>query len=326
MNRLGTKVICAALLVGAFLIAVLQPLGVTPDYTNYEYFFQKMRGEFAGEGNVRFEPGFVYASTLLATAFSSDLIVYGIFVVIAMLIKLIAIEWTFVGTGQRRQYYFYLAIIFYVCKFFPLHELTQLRASLAISFVMIGACMVWNGQRWRGALAAVAAGLFHYSSLMVAPFYFLPRMSRRMALLLPLGLMLLLQFLSPLAIGVAQIYFVVFDTYEFGDPADALNPLSPVLLPEFFLLVVAFVYWRHLNDGMRRIVVLEMVGFAIFYGLFDFGVIAVRAREFFSVLWTLFLVQAGDLPQRMRLLVNAFVAMMLLLSFYQYFILNFFDH
>lgn len=276
MTRAGTKVIFGALVAAAFLVAVLQPFGIAPDYPNYEYFFQQARVDFVGGGVVRFEPGFVYIATLLGKLISSDLLVYGIFVVMAVVIKLFAMNQTFISAGARRKYYLYLGIVFFLCRFFPLHELTQLRASLAISFIMLGAFLVWQRRRALGAAAALGAVLFHYSSLIVAPFYFLPRMSRRLALMLPVGLMLLLHFLSPLVIGVAQIYFLVFETYEFGHPEDALNPLSPVLLPEFFLIVVAFMYWRHLNEAMRRIVVIEMFGLALFYGLIDFVVIAVR--------------------------------------------------
>ena len=73
----------------AFFVGFYQPFGRSPDYGNYEYFFQQVRWDFSNElSDNRFEPGFVYIAGVLAKFFTSDVCVYGVFVVISIAVKL----------------------------------------------------------------------------------------------------------------------------------------------------------------------------------------------------------------------------------------------
>lgn len=308
----------------AFLVAVMQPFGLSPDYANYEIFFDMVRQEFGHDMTTRFEPGFVLASGLLTSVISSNAVVYGLLVILAVVIKLFVLEKFVPSQKPLGRYYLYLALVFYFVRFFPLHELTQLRASIAMSLIIVIAVLVWAGKHFRGALLTVVAICFHYSALILIPFFYLPKLQRRTTVIVAVVAGILLHVLSAPLVAVAQGYFLVFSTYEF-EFAKAVNPLSPVFLPEFFMIAAALFCWRDLTDLMRRLVSLQLIGFALFYGLIEFTVVATRGRDLFSIMWTVFLVQGGAVPVRVRCLLHIFVGMSIAIAIYLYVILDFFQ-
>lgn len=305
----------------AFFIAIYQPFGLSPDYANYEYFFQQVRLDFSDELKYnRFEPGFMYATGALVNFFASDIWVYGSFVVIAITIKLVYLE-----RFSYSRYFTYLTCALYMIKFFPLLELTQLRASLGISFLLAAFFYIQNNRKLLGAAVGVAAILFHYSSLMLLPFLFLPKLSRIKSIIVALSIFSILYLTSRYGIGLAGNYLLVFQEYEsHGYGERAVNGFSPVFFPEFFLLAFALFYWQDLTDGMRRIVTIELIGFSIFYALIDYPVVAVRGREFFSVMWILFVVQGAVCVDKVKLAIYIFISASVSLAVYQYLFLDFF--
>jgi hypothetical protein len=227
---------------------------------------------------------------------------------------------------RSHQYYLYLAIGFYLFRFFPLHELTQLRAALSVAAIFLAATALWEKRRVKGTGFAMIAASLHYSSLMLTPLFYLPRFSRRKAIIISVSAGALLYLASKLMISVAQVYFAVFQTYEFGFAEDMPKPFSVVFFPEFYMIGISLLFWEDLTELMQRIVVLQMLGFAMFYGLIDFSVVAVRGRELYSVLWAIFIVQAAGVPSRFRYLLHIFIVSFAILSFYQYFVLDFFHN
>lgn len=325
MKKLNAVIVFPLLTLLAFVIAVAQPFGLSPDYQNYEIFFDMARREFGHGIQTRFEPGFVLVSGILTSAISSDVLVYGLLVIIAVSVKLFAFEKFVPVQKSLGRYYLYLTILFYGTRFFPLHELTQLRVSIATSLVVAIALLVWTGRRLRGTLLIPLATCFHYSSLMLIPFFYLPKPRRLTAVLVTVATGVLLKVLSAPMVAIAQGYFLVFSTYEFGFASEVPSLLSPVFFPEFFMIVVSLIFWNNLTDLMRRVVFLQMIGFALFYALSDFTVVATRGRDLFSLMWTVFLVQGSAVPLRLRVLLHVFVAMSVALATYQYVILDFFQ-
>ena len=315
-----SKIFIILALFVAFFAAVTQPFGFSPDYTQYELFFREIRVDFLNVmRESRFEPGFSIAAAGISRLIGSDVLVYGIFVFSSMAYKLCYTRKMSSGS------YLYLAIIFYFFRFFPLHELNQLRAALAISLIFAACFYVWTARAWVGGAACVLAATFHYSSLIISPFLFLPKIGRLKSVILALSVFFALYLASNFAIEFAQKFFLVFETYDdngFGERA--INPLSPVLFPEFFLLVAALVFWGEMTDKMQKIVTIQLMGVAIFYALIDFHVVAVRSREFFSVLRTLFIAQAAGCSNRLKFYIYIFVVLSMALSVYQYLFLDFF--
>ena len=325
MKKLNAFIAFFPVVFVAFLVAALQPFGISPDFENYNSFFDTARQDFGFGIDTRFEPGFVFLAGVLSKVMSENVVVYGILVVLCLTIKLYVINRFSLPDRRKSGYYVFLAVAFYLFRFFPLHELTQLRAALSVAAIFLTLLFLWGGERLKAIGFVVVAATLHYSSLMITPLLFVSRLSRRTVIIVSIVGALLLYVASQAVVSVAGVYFAVFQTYEFGFAEDMPNPLSPVFFPEFYLIAVSLIFWKDLTEVMRRIAVLQLLAFAIFYGLIDFSVVAVRGRELFSVLWTLYIVQASGASARVRYLLHVFVAASVALSIYLYFILNFFS-
>ena len=102
--------------------------------------------------------------------------------------------------------------------------------------------------------------------------------------------------------------------------------LSPVFYPEFFLLAVSAFFWKDCTDNMKRVVALQLVGFAIFYGFFEFGAIGTRIREAFSVFWLFYVADFSRVTTHLKAAILVFVLMNIALGSYLFYFSDFLKH
>lgn len=322
--RLSKSKTLVALIGGlAALVSMLQPFGYSPDYFQYDYFFDQLRMDYLYQlRESRFETGFLNLSYLLTIFFPDNIQVYGFFVLIAIGLK------AYFGGRLSAKGYAWIFLLFYFFKFFPLHELTQLRAAMAASF-LIAVFYYFSVERyWVALLFSLIAISFHNSALMVLPFFLVPSsmLTRQRIIAIALLVYLVCYFISDyLAFFLAE-RLVVFESYlsaGFESRRDAI--FSPVFYPEFLMIVLSFVFWNDLSPIMKKILAIEVFGFSIFYGFIDMGVVAVRGRELFSVLWVVFVAQFPFARKNIKIGILIFVLGSIFIATYLYFILDFFS-
>lgn len=302
-----------------FFFAFLKFFEGSPDYIQYESFFELARFDLAQALERRFEPGFRYLSLLLANFFDSNEFVYALFVVFSICLKMRIIKLLSSGI------WFYIAAIFIVIRFSPLHEFTQIRASISIGLCFF---VFYYFQIERNRSAAIFFSLiavsFHYSSIIVLPFLYFPVLKRSQAVFLAIFIYFFL-FLSSKFLS-SFFYEVIFggEYNPLENQGVKYNLFSPVFFPEYFLIFFGLFFWNGLNELMKKILVLEIMSFSIFYSLSDYQTLAVRAREFFSVFWVFFIAQAYSVSPVLKLFVFKFFLMSIFLGYYLFFYLNFF--
>ena len=309
-----------------FYFALFNPLGVTPDYAPYIRSFDWAR--LASWSDVfpnRFswEPGFMVLVFLLAKTFAANSLVFLSIVLVASSFKL--------GLLYRicSPVAYLLAMVLFFFKFFPLLDYNQLRAAIAIGFLMLVYYeWVWKDNLWFAILFSLCAVLFHYSALALLPFVFLVKhrgfLERSKTLvffvaslvaLLGAGY-LLLEYIAPL------IPRLSFQNYR---ASATTSLLSPVFYPEVFLIAVSLVFWNDCTASMKRVLAIQLIGFSIFYGFFNFEVIAIRLREAFSVFWLFYLADYSRTTPRLRLATVAFVFMNIVLGSYLFYFSSYFQ-
>lgn len=305
-----------------FLFSAFQILGQSPDYENYEIFFDFLRGQgLSVIGDHRFEPGFTVSALALTALFSSNGLVYSSLVAANMLAK----GWA-ISICSSTRFILVIASIFYLARFFPLHELTQLRAASAISCLLVSAMLLWRSRLLPGILASLAAILFHMSAAAMIPALFFSPTKRRQVLLIGLAVCVATLFTATLTTYFLAEHLAVFKAYQahgFGDATP--NPLSATLLLDWVMIGVALLMWDSMSALMKRILFLQIVGMAIFYGSLEYPVIAHRIRELYSVFWVFFIAN-GLHARNMRWPTIGFVVASIALYSYLYiFSGDFFD-
>lgn len=268
-----------------FLLSVTQFFGESPDYSQYDDFFDLVRSEGLDTLVVsRFEPGFSIFTVLLTTLFTTNVVVYGWIVVAAMLLK----GWA-INAYSSSQKIFLVVAIFYLVRYFPLHELTQLRAACAIALILVGAIILWRGNYFLGILICTSALLFQMSAIAVIPALFLSSSKRWQVILSAFLAFVLIHYSVDYLINYLGNFIQIVGVYlTVGFGEDSPNPLSVALIIDWAMISISLIMWNRLSLIMKRVIFLEIIGMAIFYGGLEFAVISHRIREFYSVFWVLF--------------------------------------
>lgn len=306
----------------SILISISQIFGISPDYAEYGDFFDVARKEGLETFSIsRFELGFDALSVILSSLFSSNLIVYTTFVACLMLMK----GWV-INAYALSVKFFMVAALFYFVRYFPLHDLTQLRAACAITLMLVGSTLIWRENFLFGSLICVSALAFHYSSAVVIPALFLQANKRWMVIAIACVVFAGTYIFSELLTGYLANFIGILDSYRnngFGEVVP--NPFAIQLLIDWVMIFASLCIWRHLTTVMKRVILLELIGMAIFYGGIEFAIIAHRIREFYSVFWLLFVI-VGVQQKSTRLLTYSFIAISLLFYSYIFFLSGKFFH
>lgn len=286
-----------------FLLSVTQILGESPDYSQYDEFFDLVRSEGLDTLIVsRFEPGFSIFSIFLTALFATNVFVYSWIVVAAMLLK----GWA-ISVYSADQKIFFIVAAFYFARYFPIHELTQLRAACAIALILVGAIVLWEGNFLVGTLICASTLLFHMSAAAVIPALFLPSSKRWQVMFIAFATLVLTSTFSDFFTGYLGDFIPIVAAYQTGGfGEDRPNPFAIQLLIDWTMITVSLIMWNRLSSLMKRIVLFEIIGMAIFYGAIDLAVVAHRTREFYSVFWVLF-VTDGLRQNGTKLLTYSFV-------------------
>lgn len=289
ISYLVNKYLIILFAIFGFILSISQFFGTSRDYQNYDDFFNLIRdGGYAVILEDRFEPGFSILSLVFISIFNANLVVYSSFVFISMFLKGLVIS-----NCSPGKFLFILVAIFYFARYLPLHELTQLRLSVAMGFILLGAIIVWSGRIFLGCIVCILALSFHMSTAAIIPIIFINQFKRRHIILITAATFafsfLLVDFTNEY---LSKFIRILNDYKENSDQFEKKpNPLAIYLLIDLAMIIWSFLYWNKLSKVMRRIVFIEMVGFSIFYGTMDFPAIAIRVRELYSVFWIIFTIE-----------------------------------
>lgn len=313
--------VALALSAAAFWVSWTNYFGYSRDYENYDHFFNLLRYRFSGFFNThRFEPAFAMVARLLVAVVQSNEAVYALFVAPAVFLKVLLM-----GRWSKGYIFFALAVLLYFFRFFPLHELTQVRASSALVFVMFSLYYRVQNRFYMAAFFGFMAFLFHYSSALVIPFLFMPELKARYVVILGIALFSGIYMFSLQIVPIAAMYFTSIEsTLRSVVDSDGLNPVSPLLYPEYFMIIVSLIFWESLTRIMKFVVAMQVFGLAMGLSFYDFPVLAVRSHELYIFLWVFYVAQASYCRIEIKISVISFTAAMSLLGMYVYYMSNFF--
>ena len=300
-----------------FMLSTTQFFGQSRDYLNYVDIFDQARSNGLNTlFETRIEPGFIALSIILTQLISANVIVYSLIVFASLLLK----GWI-ISNKLLSTKIFFLVATFYLVRFFPIHELTQLRIGLAISLVLAGSILLWSGYVFVGTLICIFSMLFHISAAAIIPALYIYTPKRWKVALISLTFFLISFFLAGLATEYLSGFLSILKDYEANEQFGELKPniFAPYILIDLAMIIISIINWGKLTELMRRVIILEIIGFSIFYGAIEFSVIAIRIRELFSVFWILYLAD-GIKQKGMVFFTCTFVLANIIFYFYLFFL------
>lgn len=268
----------------AAMAALTGVFGAGKDTGEYFDYFDVLRsGGFEAGLEHRFELGFALSVLALALTGLPNSALMASLVFVSTLIKLKAI-W------GRDPLLNWMVPLLYLIRFFPLHELTQIRAALAIGFALVAIDAIMGGRRMTAWLCLAAGASFHYSVLAFVPIVLVGRrltglrtgviVATAYACAAALGGFLLTHETVSLPASLA-LYL------ESPDPTFAINVLSVPRILDFLSLAWLLSRFAALDALARAHTIAFLTAQALFYATISFPVVALRSSELFSVSWCL---------------------------------------
>jgi len=158
----GYKLIFITIGVILFLIAAFRVIGVDRDYLNYVKFFN----DYKNLTIFKVEPSFIFVSYLVKRyLFNKVIFVFVIYALLAVSLKLYAIK-------QLSEFWL-LSLLVYFSYSFILQDMTQIRAGVAVAFLLLSIKPLYERNLSLFLLFASMASLFHYSAIIIFPLWFL---------------------------------------------------------------------------------------------------------------------------------------------------------
>lgn len=320
-----TNKLSISLFVFVFLFACLGSFFIEygVDYGNYIIYFDQIRN---GDFNVvllnRVEPLFGFIVFLLTMIFTSNYFVYFCLLILSIFFKLLVIFYrsqTFLSSITLSFYYLF--------RYFPIHELTQIRISIAIGFFLLAISMRTALLGW--LLFAIACTV-HYSIIPFMPLFVFVVFAQTESLkylkyekviwvfifflIVFFGFFLdsILVFLTPY-FSVLQIYAVS----GFGD--STVSRFNARILLDVVCLLMALPLIRRTSFRMRFWLYVQIVGVLVFYSTIKLPIIAFRLNEIFGVLWIFYFAEALRNKGLVRIHALFFICLFVFAYLYFYF-------
>lgn len=144
-------------------IAGFRPIGLDRDSPNY---VSLLNIPFSQANFLDKEPAFWMLVEINRVLFSSnERTFFLIFAIIGVSLKILAIN--------RLSSMPFLSLWAYICLYFILHEMTQIRAGVASGIFLLAIQDIVNRNLKKFIIKVLFASLFHYSAIVMLPLYFL---------------------------------------------------------------------------------------------------------------------------------------------------------
>lgn len=282
-----------------FFLSAFRPISIDRDSIPYTQAINAfVSGGWSSADFHRFEPTFY--GIIWISKFFFENIARGVFIIYALLsliIKFYAIRKYFGNSGVA-----FIALYVFVCLFFLLHDFTQMRASVAIGIYLISLGDIAERKPINFYVKCFFAILFHYSSIIMLPLYFLnvKKVSNVIYFLPLIGIVLSFIIKEAVLVKVFSILPYVFGakaTSYLSSSKSQTNIIillfnSKVFFFYAFILYMQYAIWQILRstndnaliDGMH-IIAIKTTSIALFiYFLFiQYRVLAYRPSEFLLV-------------------------------------------
>lgn len=277
--------IYSIIVLSLILYAAVRPVGFDRDSSVYESIFMNPDSQ---ANMLSMEPLFLVICRSLYLVYPDVSILFLFFAIAGVLLNIVAIK--------RLSPMCFLPLLIYISNFYMVHELTQIRAGVAIGIFMFAIKPISKGEKIVPFVLILIATLFHYSAMALLPAVFLGNkdfgaISKWVwASIVPICLIVYIKDIDVL--GSLPIPFVsqkveaykLMSEYGSTDKANIINPFT------LFRMMV-FLYLLYFTNTVKNYVpyvnlIVRMLGCSILIYCFfsSVKVIGTRLSELYSIM------------------------------------------
>jgi hypothetical protein len=266
------------------LLAGFRAIGVSQDDFNYAYMFDSV---------YYYEDWFRSRNELMAVVIPVTLKNFGIYSYATVFLTFSALGVSLKLTAIKKySTNFYFSLLFYYSYFFFLHEMTQIRAGVAIGILMFTITDIYKRNIYKFIGKVLIASTFHISSLIFLPMYFLN--SKKINVKVYLSVLIITFFIG--VTRAVNVFTIIPGFSSMNQKLTAYQTLNSIfdevnLLNStniFYLLVLTVLLIFH--NQLSQVSKYAIINFKIFFfavtSLFFFSSVpplAWRISELFSV-------------------------------------------
>ena len=140
------------------LVAAFREIGIDPDSLNYAMLYQNPSNSNIAD---HIEYSFTLIATLLNNITDSPHAIFLVYAMMGVSLKMIAFK--------KYSNHYILMFAIYMCYFYELHELTQIRAGVASGFFLISVLYTAERKKRKAALCILLGAVFHISAIALLP-------------------------------------------------------------------------------------------------------------------------------------------------------------
>lgn len=155
-------VILSAYVIFMVFLATTKSVEHTADALNYFYMFNNNTDKLT---EIATEPTFIYMSRIVSALGGTIGVIFFLYAIITIPFK--------IRTLYQMTPFIFTALVIYIPVYFELHDMVQIRAAAAATFLLASLLPLCKKQYMIASVLMICAILFHYSAVCYLPFLFI---------------------------------------------------------------------------------------------------------------------------------------------------------
>lgn len=270
------------------IISITLDKSALPDYAVYLRYIQS---------NIILEPSFMCIRWIVKSfAGGEPILFFSIFLILGISIKLYAFK--------HLTNLLLLTLLLYICSYWTLHELIQIRAGVASSFFLLALKPLYDRNAIKYFILCIIAMSFHFSAILMLPLWYIKGKNISTnnfiiyMMIIPISMFMytlnidIIDIISYIPIPYIQekITNYSFVTAEAADrgviTASEYNPFSMWFLIK---VVITYYIWFNIkkiyphNHYVILLIKIQTIGLSLLWFISSIPVIAIRCSEFISI-------------------------------------------
>lgn len=215
-------------------------------------------------------------------------VLFFVYALIGVVVKLMAI--------RQLSEFIFLSLFTYLCHFFILHDMTQIRASVAAAFFLLSIKPLCEGRKRTAFLIMCVSVFFHYSALVIMPLLFFSNKELGckwryvLAAVVPIGYLvyfmgidLLTAIPLPYIGDKLEIYRELKEYGRFEEILVFKNPILLMKITVFYLLIIFYDIVYEYNKNLPLLLKIMGISLGCFFMFASLPVLSGRLYELFGV-------------------------------------------